>query len=161
MSRRPTARGSRSSRRRGWCAPARQSRGREMDGPDLDDSALVVCDATDTAHFRGHRCRACGSTWFPQRTYCAHCRSRDLEPWLLPVEGTLYSYSVVHRGRPGVRVPYAVGSVIFTEHVAVFGRILGWEDGIEIGQRVRARIAPADERSGDPRSDYRMLLVRT
>ncbi|MGE4241257.1 Zn-ribbon domain-containing OB-fold protein [Ramlibacter sp.] len=59
------------------------------------------------------RCTACGWRAFPRPPVCANCWSEQLEDHLLPRNGTLYAYSVVHRGREGWDTPYVIGVVDF------------------------------------------------
>jgi uncharacterized OB-fold protein len=124
---------------------------------NIEQTELVVLDENSEWRFRGSLCRACGALWFPLRRYCARCHSSALEFGLLPAVGELHSYTIVHVGRSGVPVPYAVGVATFGEEVSVFGRLGGWEDGVQIGQPVTAE--RAFEGGGDVRAQYRLALV--
>jgi hypothetical protein len=96
---------------------------------------------------------------FPPRQRCSGCARTGLEPTLISPTGEIYSYTVVHLGRPGVTVPYAVAVADFPGGVRVFAQVLGWQKGITIGQAVTAAEAPADERTGAPAADFRLQPV--
>ena len=57
----------------------------------------------------GGRCLDCGALAFPPPKVCAGCWSETIEPAELSTVGDLYTYTVVHIGRPGWRSPYAIG----------------------------------------------------
>jgi uncharacterized OB-fold protein len=56
-------------------------------------------------------------------------------------------------------VPYAVGIADFSPETRVFGRLLGWEGGVQIGQEVVAAVAPVEETRGLPEADFRLRLT--
>jgi hypothetical protein len=122
--------------------------------------ATAVVRVDGRCRFQGSRCESCGATWFPQRTYCAQCRGTAVGPVLLAEAGEIYSYSVVHVGRAGAAVPYALATARFADDVTVFGRVEGWTNALEIGAIARAAEAPQDERTGDPWADYRLAVRR-
>lgn len=83
-----------------------------------------VIDHGLTDHeLRGARCERCGTHAYPVPPLCAACRSDRLEPVVLSSEGTLYSFSVIHVGAPGAKVPYTLGYVDLPEDVRVLARI--------------------------------------
>lgn len=64
--------------------------------PDDGDPYLLGCV-----------CSSCDTTFLGERPVCSRCGARgQLEPRRLSNQGTLYSYSIVHRSFPGVAVPY-------------------------------------------------------
>jgi uncharacterized OB-fold protein len=119
----------------------------------------LVDTSQHPARFTGSGCLTCGAVAFPPRTRCAACAGTDLKAALIEPAGELYSYSIVHLARPGVTVPYALAVADFPGRVRVFARVLGWENGIAIGQRVVAAQAPDGERTGIPGADFRLLLT--
>lgn len=119
----------------------------------------LVDTGQNPARFIGSKCPNCGSVAFPPRQRCSGCARTGLEPTLISPTGEIYSYTVVHLGRPGVTVPYAVAVADFPGGVRVFAQVLGWQKGITIGQAVTAAEAPADERTGAPAADFRLQPV--
>ncbi len=86
------------------------------------------------------RCDACALViWYP-KTHCPGC-GRDAVSWIAASgNGTVYSYSVVHRGTGAFRdaAPFVVAYVELTEGPRVLTNIVGCEpDEVSIGQRVR------------------------
>ena len=59
------------------------------------------------AYLEGWVCTRCDAIFLGQRSVCSKCGARDqMETRRLSNEGTLYTYSIVHRSFPGVAVPY-------------------------------------------------------
>jgi uncharacterized OB-fold protein len=54
------------------------------------------------------RCRDCGSAWFPARTQCSTCASRNVVAELTPDTGTVYASTVVQIAPPGFQAPYVL-----------------------------------------------------
>lgn len=69
----------------------------------------------------GSRCRACGTYFYPQRGYCAHCFSEDLEEVALSERGEVWSYTTVTQTYPGAVLtgPFVMASVELPEEVWV------------------------------------------
>jgi hypothetical protein len=93
-----------------------------------------VDDATDDAVLLGTRCRSCQSTFLGPVRFCRRCTSDELEPVELNRQGTLHSYTVVHRagGTWKGPEPYALGEVLLPEGVLVASRVVDWEEGDEL-----------------------------
>lgn len=103
----------------------------------------------DTADFwegcRNHelrfqRCRACGKVRWPGAYLCPDCLSGDTEIAVLPPEGKLYSYVVIHKPfHPSVaeKVPYVVATVDLEEGVRILANLAdGDMDGLHCGAPV-------------------------
>ncbi|MGH8988053.1 MAG: Zn-ribbon domain-containing OB-fold protein [Acidimicrobiales bacterium] len=86
------------------------------------------------------RCRRCTAVvWYP-RGFCPACGSPDVELEAASGEGTVYSFSVVHRGSGEYRgrEPYVVAYVELAEGPRVLTNIVGCDPGsVTIGARVR------------------------
>ena len=66
-------------------------------------------------YLEGSVCAHCDTTYIGQRSVCSKCGARDgLRVKALSNQGTLYTYSIVHRSFPGVAVPY-VSAVVDLE----------------------------------------------
>ncbi len=79
-------------------------------------------------YLEGHKCGACGSTYLEARNVCSKCGARDqMTAYRLPTEGTLYSYSIVHRSFPGIEVPYISAIVDLEDGTAIKGNLINCE----------------------------------
>jgi uncharacterized protein len=102
---------------------------------------------TDGTHavLRVTRCRHCGSAWFPARTQCSTCASRDVTEELTSSTGTAYASTVVQIAPPRFHAPYVLA------YVDIDGvRVLAHAEtstALEPGTPVQLRLAPigADE----------------
>jgi uncharacterized OB-fold protein len=65
---------------------------------------LVLDDGAP--HLRAQVCTQCGASYFDRRNACAKCGQRAFQPRPLPSEGTVRSFTIVHRAAPGVPTPY-------------------------------------------------------
>lgn len=106
----------------------------------------------------GGRCEMCGEVSFPARNWCTGCGEPHIMPERLVGVGILYSYTVVHLGRPGVAVPYALGIADLTAGVRVVARIEQWDRGLRIGAKVTVQPAPAEECQEDDRANLRLRV---
>ena len=57
-------------------------------------------------YLEGSVCGACDTTYLGQRMACAKCGARELQTRRLSNQGSLHTYSIVHRSFPGVAVPF-------------------------------------------------------
>ena len=78
-----------------------------------------------TAFIAGSHCANCGETVPGDRMACASCGRRDaIEPVRLGTRGKLYSYTIVHRSFPGVKVPFVAAVVDLDDGGALRGTLL-------------------------------------
>lgn len=84
---------------------------------------LVAVDGNGEPRLIGGRCRACEAISFPRAAVCTSCLSEDIASVDLGVQGTLYSYSVVHQAPKGWAVPYALGYVDLPGDVRVLAHL--------------------------------------
>jgi uncharacterized OB-fold protein len=88
------------------------------------------------------RCLICGHIAYPAESICSACAHRGkAEQVELGPEGTLYTFTVVYAGAPGVETPYALGYVDFHGGARVFGRIVSAES-LAVGMRMRVVTGP-------------------
>ena len=61
----------------------------------------------------GNKCRSCEEVFFPARVCCRQCSSGDMEEFIIPTVGKLYSFTTIRVKPPHsiVQVPYVVGLV--------------------------------------------------
>lgn len=72
---------------------------------------------SEKAHLIGSRCRSCGETFFPKRSYCANCTSPDMEEVALSTRGKLETFTISRATPPGslIQAPYGLGYVRLPE----------------------------------------------
>lgn len=92
------------------------------------------------------RCRDCDTViWYP-RSFCPDCHGTSVEWFDATGGGTIYSYTVSHRGMGpwASHAPYVIAYVELDEGPRVLTNIVGADPGqIKIGDRVRAVFEPA------------------
>jgi uncharacterized OB-fold protein len=101
---------------------------------------LVALDTKGEAHLVGGRCRACDAVSFPQAAVCTNCLNEDIESVDLGVQGTLYSYSVVHQAPKGWAVPYALGYVDLPGDVRVLAHLDAQPESIKIDMPMKLAV---------------------
>lgn len=98
------------------------------------------------------RCRECGSAWFPARTQCSTCASRDVASELTPDTGTVYASTVVRIAPPGFQAPYVlsytdIGDVRALMHASADAALLP-------GTEVQVRLTTIGAGDGGPVLSY-------
>ncbi len=97
----------------------------------MSEAGLPVVDylcftSAGDPYLEGHRCANCGATFLGARTVCSKCFARDaMGKVQLAERGKLYSYSIVYRSFPGVKVPYVSAVVDLDDGVAIKGNLIG------------------------------------
>ena len=82
-------------------------------------------DGTKAGELRLQRCTECASTYFPPRPFCPACSSRSVEVVAATGRGTLHSYVINQRERPGFTAPYAIAVVELDEGPRMMTNIVG------------------------------------
>ena len=67
--------------------------------PDPTPETQHFWDGCKLGELRLQRCRACQESYFPPRSFCPRCASRDVEAFAASGRATLYSYVINHRPR--------------------------------------------------------------
>lgn len=85
------------------------------------------------------RCSGCDRAFFRPEIACPHCRSREWTWQESKGEGTLYSFSVMHRAAtPAFTAPFIFAAVELDEGYPMFTNLVGLEpDDAKIGMRVK------------------------
>ncbi len=94
------------------------------------------------------RCDDCAEAVWPPRKYCPNCHSAALTWQESGGRGTIYSFSVVHRGPTPVWAaiaPYTVGYVLMDDGYTLFGQIEGDPDEVAIDKPVTVRFVQRGE----------------
>ncbi len=75
------------------------------------------------------RCRACGRYHYYPRAVCPHCLSGDLAWERVSGRGTVYTFSVIHRGLKGFPLgePYVLAMVELDEGPRMMTNLVGIE----------------------------------
>lgn len=118
---------------------------------ELVDPSQVTRDADALC---GSRCPGCAETVFPAREHCPACGGLA-EPAALPVEGTVWTYTVLRAPAPSYAgpVPYALG-VVDLGPVRVTATLTAADlDAIRIGDRAVFTLTDVGPPDG-PRSTF-------
>jgi uncharacterized OB-fold protein len=111
-----------------------------------EDRPLPVVDylklpADGEPRLEGSKCSACDAVFPGRRSTCARCTARDaMRTIRLAEHGTLHSYSIVHRSRSGVEVPFVSAVVDLDGGGTVKGNLVDVEPdpaAIRFGMPVR------------------------
>lgn len=74
----------------------------------------------------GYRCAECGAAVAEQTMACRACASRTPpEPFRATQDGSLYSWSVVERSYPGVKVPFVSAIIDLDDGLTLKGTLAG------------------------------------
>ncbi|MDE0804416.1 MAG: Zn-ribbon domain-containing OB-fold protein [Acidimicrobiales bacterium] len=122
--------------------------------PPVTPETKPFWDATAEGRLVLPRCTSCQTViWYP-RTFCPECHTEGVE-WIDATgEGTVYSYTVTHKGDGPWRdeSPYVMAYVELDEGPRVLTNIVDCDPAkVSIGQRVSVRWAPTDEGPAVPR----------
>ena len=104
------------------------------------EEAFYQFSPEGTPHLIGSKCRICGHVAFPPKVVCPACVTNgSMDEMQLSSKGKIDTFSVLHVGAPGFKVPYILSWVILDEGPRVLSLITGCEpseDSIEIGTKV-------------------------
>lgn len=114
----------------------------EAPTPPRPAASYIVLPDDGPPHLSFLRCRSCGAQFLEsERLACGKCASRDGFDAHVPGDhGTLHSYSIVHRGFPGVAVPFVSAIVDIDDGPTLKGNLRGLTidaETITAGMRVR------------------------
>jgi uncharacterized OB-fold protein len=81
--------------------------------PVVDGQFKVPSKPGEKSNLIGNRCKTCGEVFFPARVACRKCTSMEMEEFVFPTVGKLYSYTTIRVKPPHslINVPYVVGLV--------------------------------------------------
>lgn len=86
------------------------------------------------------KCSKCGKIEYPPRLACSGCGGREFSTEVLPFEGKLLSYTVIHVAPPGFedQTPYPLGIVELSNGVRLTAQICDVKlDDLRVGLPVR------------------------
>lgn len=93
------------------------------------------------------RCTRCNGIFFPVRTFCGKCSSRELVNELLSPSGTISAFSLIDRKSALSRIepPYVQACVAMPEGLNVYTVLAGIDhDDVKLGMTVKTAIAEID-----------------
>lgn len=94
----------------------------------LPAAAFLKIPEHGEPYLEGSVCGRCDTTQLGQRMACAKCGAREgLVLRRLANQGALYSYCIVHRSFPGVRVPFISAVVDLDGGGTLKGNLIGVE----------------------------------
>ena len=121
---------------------------------------LFMMNEDGTGRLLANRCQHCQITYFPRREFCVECgESEFLEDVKLSTQGSLYTFSVVHRAPPSFKTPYVIGYVDLEEDgVRVFAPLTDCQpEELKVGTRMELVFGKIAKNPGD--HDQRGLLT--
>ena len=75
---------------------------------------------------RLQRCVQCRHSYFPPRSFCPGCGSREVETYAASGRATLYSYVINHRPRPDMGTePHSIAVVALAEGPRMMTNVVG------------------------------------
>ncbi|SDW45449.1 hypothetical protein SAMN04489725_10644 [Alicyclobacillus hesperidum] len=115
--------------------------------PVLDTDSRPFWEGCRQGVLRIQRCKTCAQYVFYPRSICPHCMSDDLAFVEAKGLGTVYTYTVVHRGFGPFQdeVPFTIALVDLDEGVRMMTRIVDAGEGIGIGDRVEVVFSERDD----------------
>lgn len=122
--------------------------------PPVTPETKPFWDATAEGRLVLPRCTSCQTViWYP-RSFCPACHTEGVE-WIdASGEGTVYSYTVTHKGDGPWRAvsPFVLAYVELDEGPRVLTNIVDCDPAtVTVGQRVSLRWDPTDEGPAIPR----------
>lgn len=123
-----------------------------LPSPDGDTAALWA--GMREGRLLLQHCRACGHVAYYQQQICRRCSSAELEARPASGDGTVHSFSVVHRA-PGPafndEVPYAVLLVELAEGPRMISTYAGDPAEVDFDMKLRITFDPVSEEITLPR----------
>ncbi|OGP96837.1 MAG: DNA-binding protein [Deltaproteobacteria bacterium RBG_16_47_11] len=106
--------------------------------------AAPFVDYLDKGILMGTLCKKCGALYFPPRTDCSQCLSKEMEWTEVKGKGKLMSYSTLIYAPTGFEadLPYTIALVEFENKMKVFGRLSKSikEDEVAIGMDLKYQV---------------------
>jgi uncharacterized OB-fold protein len=115
-------------------------------------------DDAGTPYLQGSRCCECGTVFLGVRENCGRCCARrQMQAVRLATSGRLYSYTIVYRSYPGIRVPFISAIVDLEEGGTIKGNLVEIEPSPEklvYGMPVRVVFRDAECALGEAAAGY-------
>ena len=115
-------------------------------------------DSTGAAYLEGSCCKDCGAVFLGLRENCGRCCARrHMQPLRLATRGRLYSFTIVYRSYPGIRVPFISAIVDLDNGGTIKGNLVGIEPDphkLRFGMPVRVVFRGAESALGEDAMGY-------
>ena len=96
--------------------------------PEIDTDAAAFWKGARADKLMIQRCTACGHHQHYARPFCVVCRSDAVEMVQASGRGSVYSFTVIHRGPyDDVETPYVVGLIRHEEGPTILSNVIGCE----------------------------------
>ena len=106
--------------------------------PDL----LEVPEDGTLPYLKGYKCKKCGQLDFPKLSPCPTCWGEEFEMVPLSRKGTLYSYTDIFIGQPGMKTPYIFGYIDLPENLRIFAQLEGEPGTYKCDEQVELTTGP-------------------
>jgi uncharacterized OB-fold protein len=94
--------------------------------PETDTDAAPFWKGAAQGKLMIQRCTACGQAQHYARPFCVKCRSAAVEMVEASGRGTVYSYTVIHRGPyDDIATPYVVALIRLEEGPTLLSHVIG------------------------------------
>ncbi len=117
--------------------------------PDVNDPLTArFWIATREARLELPRCTNCSYLQWPPEPVCPECQHTEREWIEFPPVGHLWSYAVYHQALDpafAADIPYAVGLIELDAGRKMYGIMMGDQDELRIGRRVRGVFESVNE----------------
>ena len=85
-------------------------------------------DESSQPYIESHTCLSCQASFLGERSTCSKCGSQNkLNAQKTASTGKLYSFSIVYRSFPGIKVPYVSAIVDLDCGTSIKGNLIGIE----------------------------------
>lgn len=108
--------------------------------PEITETNRPFWDSVKAHGMKLPKCAGCGKFHAPPRDFCPHCLSGDMTWEAVRGTGEVYSFIVMHQiYNPAFKAdaPYNVAMVQLDEGPRLVSNVIGPNDRITIGDRVR------------------------
>ena len=115
--------------------------------PEINELNAPFWGGLADGEIRLQKCGKCGTAQYPAESFCYQCGAQDLSWVKVAGEGTVYSFIVVHQPYHKAFkqfLPYTVVIVQMDEGPRMLSAMLGLQEPIEIGDRVKPCIRRID-----------------
>lgn len=112
--------------------------------------------ADGAPYLEGQQCADCGEIYTTERMACSKCFSRKpFKAVKLPTSGELYTFSIVHRSYPGIKVPFVSATVDLDGACSLKGTLIDVEpdpNHVKTGMRVEVVFRELEHKNKEGRT---------
>lgn len=112
--------------------------------------------ADGAPYLEGQQCADCGEIYTTERMACSKCFSRKpFKAVKLPTSGELYTFSIVHRSYPGIKVPFVSATVDLDGACSLKGTLIEVEphpEHVKTGMKVEVVFRELEHKNKEGRT---------